>query len=134
LQRVNNSNLENGVFQMGLKFYKQFFTTKAEVLADIEKNNTWPTTFVSGATEAAPVHWHKDEVHAYIMQGETDFLDAETNKKTMVCAGDKIIVPMGELHAEGAIKDRVVYILALPEPRLPQDFLAMFTPEQRTET
>lgn len=78
------------------------------------------------------MHWHKDEVHAYIMEGETDFLDAETNLRTMVSAGDKIIVPMGELHAEGAIKDRVVYILALAEPRLPEDFLAKFTPEERT--
>ena len=78
------------------------------------------------------MHWHKDEVHAYIMNGETDFLDAETNKRTMVSAGDKIIVPMGELHEEGAIKDRVVYILALPEPRLPEDFLAKFMPEERT--
>jgi mannose-6-phosphate isomerase-like protein (cupin superfamily) len=124
--------LDKGVFQMGLKFYKQFFTTKKEVLADIQENGTWPTTFVSGATEGPPVHWHKDEVHAYIMEGETDFLDAETNLRTIVSAGDKIIVPMGELHAEGAIKDRVVYILALPEPRLPEDFLAKFTPEERT--
>ncbi|MFT6754392.1 MAG: quercetin dioxygenase-like cupin family protein [Candidatus Azotimanducaceae bacterium] len=116
---------------MGLKFYKQFFTTKTEVLADIEKNDTWPTTFVSGVADGPPVHWHKDEVHAYIMEGETDFLDAETNERTLVCAGDKIIVPTGELHAEGAIKDRVVYILALPEPRLPEDFLAKFTLEER---
>jgi quercetin dioxygenase-like cupin family protein len=129
---LDRQNLDKGVFQMGLSFYKQFFTTKTEVLADIEKNNTWPTTFVSGTTEGPPVHWHKDEVHAYIMEGETDFLDAETNIRTMVCAGDKIIVPKGERHAEGAIKDRVVYILALPEPRLPEDFLAKFTHEKRT--
>tara|TARA_R110001583_G_scaffold131078_1_gene282804 strand:+ start:1131 stop:1478 length:348 start_codon:yes stop_codon:yes gene_type:complete len=115
---------------MGLKFYKQFFATKAEVLADIEKNDTWPTTFVSGVTDGPPIHWHKDEVHAYIMEGETDFLDAETNERTLVSAGDKIIVPALELHAEGAIKNRVVYILALPEPRLPEDFLAMFTHEE----
>ena len=49
---------------------------------------------------------------------------AETNKRTIVSAGDKIIVPMGELHAEGAIKDRVVYILALPEPRFPRKVYA----------
>lgn len=118
---------------MGLKFYKQFFTTKADVLADIAKSDTWPTTFVSGAIDGPPVHWHKDEVHAYIMEGETDFLDAETNKRTLVCAGDKIIVPMGELHAEGSIKDRVVYILALPGPRLPEDFLAKYTPQERVD-
>ncbi len=117
---------------MALIFYKEFFSSKAEVLADIEKNDTWPTTFVSGATDGPPVHWHKDEVHAYIMDGETDFLDAETNQRTLVKAGDKIVVPAGELHAEGSIKDKVVYILALPAPRLPEDFLAMFTPEEKT--
>jgi hypothetical protein len=115
---------------MALKFYKQFFTSKAEVLADIEKNDTWPTTFVSGKTEGPPVHWHKDEVHAYIMDGETDFLDAETNQRTFVSAGDKIIVPGRKLHAEGVIKNRVVYILALPAPRLPEDFLMMFEPDK----
>jgi quercetin dioxygenase-like cupin family protein len=118
---------------MSLKFYKQFFTSKTEVLKDIEKNDTWPTTFVSGTTDGPPVHWHKDEVHAYIMEGETSFFDADTNTRTPVSAGDKIIVPLGQLHAEGAIKDRVVYILALPEPRLPDDFLAMFTPEERAD-
>jgi quercetin dioxygenase-like cupin family protein len=111
---------------VALQFHKQFFTNKAEVLADIEKNDTWPTTFVSSATNGPPTHWHKDEVHAYIMEVETDFLDAETNIRTQVAAGDKIIVPAGELHAEGSIKDRVVYILALSQPRLPEEFLAMF--------
>ena len=118
---------------MGLHFHEQFFNTKAEVMTDIAKNGTWPTTYVSGVTEGPPVHWHKDEVHAYIMEGETDFLDAETNVRTVVRAGDKIIVPAGELHAEGAIKDRVVYILALPSPRLPENFLAMFTPDEHPE-
>lgn len=115
---------------MSLQFHKGFFTNKEQVLADIIKNNTWPTTFVSGATEGPPTHWHNDEVHAYIMEGETDFLDAETDKRTVVSAGDKIVVPAGELHAEGAIKDRVVYILALPEPRLPEEFLAMNQPDE----
>ncbi|MEP1741927.1 MAG: cupin domain-containing protein [Kangiellaceae bacterium] len=115
---------------MSLKFYKKFFSNNEEVLADISKNGTWPTTFVSGASEGPPIHWHKDEVHAYIMEGETDFLDAGSGERTLVSAGDKIVVPAGDLHAEGAIKDRVVYILALPEPRLPEDFLAIFNPNE----
>ena len=116
---------------MALTFYKEFFKSKAEVLADIDRNDTWPTTFVSGATDGPPIHWHKDEVHAYIMEGETDFLDAETNQRTLVKMGDKIVVPAGELHAEGSIKDKVVYILALPAPRLPEHFLAKFTVEEK---
>ncbi len=118
---------------MALSFHKQFFKSQAEVLIDIERNGTWPTTFVSGPTDGPETHWHKDEVHAYIMEGETDFLDADTGIRTPVSAGDKIVVPAGDLHAEGAIKDRVVYILALPEPRLPEDFLAMFTPDEKND-
>jgi len=116
---------------MALIIHHQFFKNKSEVLLDIESNNTWPTTFVSGVSPGAPVHWHKDEVHAYIMEGETDFLDVENDLRTPVQAGDKIVVPARTLHAEGAIeKDRVVYILALPSALDAEDFLAMFTPEE----
>ena len=113
---------------MGLQFYFDFFKSTADVLDDIKKNQTWPTTFVSGPSEGPHVHWHSDEVHAYIMEGETDFLDAESGVRTPVKAGDKIVVPAKTLHAEGAVIDRVVYILALPEPVLPQEFLAMHEP------
>lgn len=114
---------------MSLKFYPNFFTSTAEVLDDIKNNGTWPTTFVSGPSEGLAVHWHADEVHAYIMEGETDFLDANSNARTSVSRGDKIVVPAKTLHAEGAVKDKVVYILALPQPLLPQDFLYMHDPE-----
>lgn len=108
---------------MALQVYKAFFDTKSTVLEDIQKNNTWPTTFVSGPSEGLPVHWHSEEVHAYIMEGNTDFLDAETDQRIPVTAGDKVVVPARTLHAEGEVKDRVVYILALPIPLEPQEFL-----------
>lgn len=115
---------------MGLKFYANFFNTTADVLDDVKLNNTWPTTFVSGPSEGPHEHWHVDEVHAYIMEGETDFLDVETNTRIPVKAGDKIVVPARALHAEGAVKDKVVYILALPRPVLPNEFLAMHDPNE----
>lgn len=114
---------------MSLQFYPGFFKTPADVLDDVKVNQTWPTTFVSGPSDAAPVHWHSDEVHAYIMEGETDFLDAASGKQTPVKAGDKIIVPARALHAEGAVKDRVVYILALPRPLPGDEFLVMREPD-----
>lgn len=113
---------------MSLQFLTGFFETLADVLDDIKANGTWPTTFVSGPSEGAPVHWHSEEVHAYIMEGETDFFDEASGQRTQVAAGDKIIVPAKTLHAEGAVKGRAVYILALPLP-LPGDrFLAMHEP------
>ena len=115
---------------MGLKFYKGFFSNTADVLDDVKKNGTWPTTFVSGPSDGLHVHWHSDEVHAYIMEGETDFLDQSSGVRTPVSKGDKIVVPAKVLHAEGAVLDKVVYILALPQPLLPEAFLAMYEPSE----
>ncbi|TNE38576.1 MAG: cupin domain-containing protein [Alphaproteobacteria bacterium] len=114
---------------MSLQFFSGFFKSPSEVLDDVKSNKTWPTTFVSGPSEGLPVHWHSDEVHAYIMEGETDFFDETTGKRTPVTAGDKIIVPARTLHAEGVVKDRVVYILALPQPLAADKFLAMHEPD-----
>ena len=113
---------------MGIIFHHRFFDSPAEVLDDVKKNGTWPTTFVSGPSEGLHTHWHADEVHAYIMEGETDFLDAESGLRTQVGEGDKIVIPARTLHAEGAVAQRVVYILALPKPLLPEDFLSMRDP------
>lgn len=115
---------------MALEFYPQFFASPAEVLDDVKANGSWPTTFVSGPSEGLHVHWHAHDVHAYIMEGETDFLDAGNGQRTRVTAGDKIIVPARALHAEGAVQDRVVYILATPAPLPPDEFLAMHNPDK----
>ncbi len=115
---------------MGLQFYSDFFDSTADVLDDVKKNGTWPTTFVSGPSEGLPVHWHADEVHAYIMEGDTDFLDAKSGIRTPVKTGDKIVVPAKALHAEGAVQERVVYILALPQPLSPEEFLAKHDPDE----
>jgi gentisate 1,2-dioxygenase len=113
---------------MTLQLFPKFFATPADVLDDVKKNDTWPTTFVSGPSEGLPVHWHSDEVHAYIMEGETDFLDADSGERIPASAGDKVIVPARQLHAEGVVKDRVVFIFGIPKPMLPDEFLKMHDP------
>ena len=115
---------------MALQVYKDFFQSKDEVLEDIVKNDTWPTTFVSGPSEGLPVHWHSEEVHGYVMEGETDFLDVETQERISIGRGDKIVVPARTLHAEGVVRDKVVYILALPMPLAPDDFLVLRPEEE----
>ena len=115
---------------MALRVHKAFFDSKSAVLEDIQKHDTWPTTFVSGPSDGLPVHWHAEEVHAYIMEGETDFLDVETDQRIPVSVGDKIVVPARTLHAEGKVKDRVVYILALAAPLEPQEFLVQRAAEE----
>ena len=113
---------------MSVKFHHQFFSSLSEVMEDVQRNGTWPTTFVSPPSAGLDPHWHSEEGHAYIMEGETDFLDAGTGVRTTVVAGDKVIVPARTLHAEGAVKDKVVYILALPEALDSESFLKMREP------
>jgi mannose-6-phosphate isomerase-like protein (cupin superfamily) len=113
---------------MGIEVHSGFFRSLGEALGDIKRNGTWPTTFVSGPSPGLRAHWHAHDVHAYIMEGETDFLDGESGTRTSVRTGDKIVVPARTVHAEGAVKDRVVYLLALPEPLAPDEFLAMHDP------
>ena len=114
---------------MSLHVHKNFFQSRDDVLEDIRANGTWPTTFVSGPSDGLPVHWHSEEVHGYIMEGSTDFLDVETDQRIPATVGDKLVIPARTLHAEGKVVDRVVYILALPEALTAEEFLAMRDPE-----
>jgi len=115
---------------MGLTVQKGFFDGKDQALDDIRQTGTWPTTFVSGLSEGRPVHWHDDDVHVYVMEGETSFLDNESGQRTPVGPGDKVIVPARCLHAEGRVEEQVVYIIGLPGPRTPETFLVERPPEE----
>ena len=63
---------------MALEVLKGFFEKREEVFDDIKASGYWPATLVSQASPGLPVHWHDHNVHAYLVEGTTDFLDAET--------------------------------------------------------
>ncbi len=115
---------------MAVKIHKGFFKKRSDVMDDLKVSGFWPTTFVSGPSPGLEVHWHSEEVHAYIMEGETSFLDAESGDRSPVGPGDKIVVPARTLHAEGEVLDRVVYIIAIPEALFPDKFLMIRAPEE----
>ena len=113
-----------------LTIHKGFFRSRSDVMDDLKASGFWPTTFVSGPSPGLDVHWHSEEVHGYVMEGETTFFDARTKETHTVAAGDKIIVPARALHAEGAVHERVVYIIAVPDAVLPDEFLVLRPPEE----
>ncbi len=108
---------------MGVKVIKNFFSTKEEVLEDLKKTGFWPTTYVADHSEELPLHWHDGETHGYVMEGSTYIVDGETGQKITVEKGDKLELPARVVHAEGEIKEKVVYIVALPGP---YNFLEFF--------
>ena len=115
---------------MTVQIKKSFFKNQSDVMEDLKASGFWPTTFVSGPSPEPEIHWHSEEVHAYVMEGETSFLDAETGESTPISPGDKIVVPSRTLHAEGEVLDRVVYIIAIPDAVPPNEFLKVRSPKE----
>ena len=117
---------------MPLTVHRNFFSGRNEALEDIKKSGFWPASFVAGASPGLEVHWHTEDVHAYIVEGDTWFLDGDTGVRHTVATGDKIVIPTGTLHAEGEILDQVIYYIGLSKPVEPENFLKLRPPEERT--
>ena len=79
--------------RMAVEVAKGFFEKRDEVLDDLKASGFWPTTFVSGPSPGIEVHWHDVDVHAYVMEGTTSVLDAESGHHHPVGPGDKIVIP-----------------------------------------
>ncbi len=115
---------------MGIHVKKGCFEGLPGALEDAKNHNLWPTTYVADEATAADLHWHSEEVHVYVMRGETYFLDGESGKKHPVIAGDKVIVPARTLHAEGEFKGGIIYLIGIPEALAPDRFLLQRSPEE----
>ena len=89
-----------------------FFSTKSEVLADIDKLDLWPTVYVSNRMDELPLHWHDVDNCGYVMEGKSYVLD-ENGERIELGAGDKLVIPAGAIHAEGEMSERMVYIVGL---------------------
>lgn len=114
---------------MGIQVKKGFFDGLTGALEDAKSHNLWPTTYVADEAIAADLHWHSEDVHVYVMEGETYFIDGDSGKKHPVTAGDKVMVPARTLHAEGAFEGGIVYLIGIPEALASDRFLMQRLPE-----
>jgi hypothetical protein len=106
-----------------------FFESKSEVLADIDRQDLWPTTYVSDRMQELPLHWHDVDNCGYVLEGESYVLD-EAGEKIHLGPGDKLIIPAGALHAEGEVKERMVYIVGISEPANLFEKLKLLDPKE----
>lgn len=113
------SELRDVEIPVGLIIEKGHFDGLDGALTDIRNKGLFPTTYATDHATAADLHWHTEEVSAYLIQGKTHFLDAD-EKAHHLEAGDMITVPARTLHAEGDITAPVVMLIGLAEP-LPMD-------------
>ncbi len=94
---------------------KNAFRTRAEVMEDIRDSGYWPTTYVSGRSPELPLHHHRYDIIGYVIEGETYLLD-ENGERIPIGPGDRLVIPKGAWHAEGAVEERVLYIVSVKEP------------------
>lgn len=101
--------LEPGPMQV----VRNFHSSKDEVLADIARLDLWPTTYVSERMEELPLHWHDVDNCGYVLEGRSYVLD-EHGERISLGPGDKLVLPAGAVHAEGEVRERMVYIVGIP--------------------
>ena len=87
------------------------FADHAEVMADIAVLGFWPTTYVSERSDEVTLHWHDDDVCGYVLEGSSYVLDAQGARHELR-PGTKLVIPAGAVHAEGAVTERMVYVVA----------------------
>ena len=95
-----------------MQVIKNAFKTKAEALADLSRQDLWPTTYVSERMEELPLHWHDVDNCGYVLEGSSYVLD-ENGKRIELGPGDKLVLPAGAVHAEGKVTERMVYIVGI---------------------
>ena len=110
-----------------MKVIHNFFSTKSEVLADLDKLDFWPTTYVSERMEELPLHWHDVDNCGYVLSGSSYVLD-ENGEREPLGPGDKLVIPAGAIHAEGEVTERMVYIVGLSVAENLFDKLTLFDP------
>ena len=103
------------------------FSTKDEVFEDLKRLDLWPTTYVSERMQELPLHWHDVDNCGYVLEGSSYVLN-EHGERFPLGPGDKLVIPAGAIHAEGAVTERMVYIVGISEPANLLERLSLLKP------
>lgn len=114
---------------MTLHIEKAHFDGLSGALEDIKAKGLFPTTYATDHATAAELHWHSEEVLAYMIKGETFFLDNE-GQKHQVATGDLVTVPARTVHAEGDINEPVIMLIGLKDATPMDKFLLQRAPSE----
>ena len=96
-----------------MQVIRNAFTDKGEVYDQLKELGYWPTTYVSDRMDELPPHWHDFDNVGFVLEGSTYVLN-ERGERVALGPGDKLVIPRGAVHAEGAVEERTVYIVGLP--------------------
>ena len=89
------------------------FATKAQVLAEIARDDLWPVTVHQGAFPAAPVHCHDTAVRIYVFTGAMWVEGGRHQAPVKAGPGSRVDIPAGAVHTVSS-EGHVVTITAFP--------------------
>jgi mannose-6-phosphate isomerase-like protein (cupin superfamily) len=107
---------------MSFQIQRSCFKGLVGAMDDLKASQLWPTTYFTDHATAAELHWHSEDVHGYVVEGNFHLHDADGQKHDLA-PGDKFTVPAKMLHAEGEINAPVTLIIGLSEPLAADRFL-----------
>ncbi len=96
-----------------LSIAQHHFTSKADVLAEIARDDLWPVTVHQGAFPAAPLHCHDAAVRIYILTGAMLVDGGRAQPPVKAGAGARVEIPAGAVHTVSS-DAHVVTITAFP--------------------
>ncbi len=94
---------------------KKYFANRAAAIEDIRDTGYWPTTYVSNKSPELPLHYHDHDIIGYLIEGAGYVLD-ENGDRVQLGPGDRLVIPKGAWHAEGAVNERMVYLVTFRDP------------------
>ena len=78
------------------------FASKAELLAEIARDDLWPVTRQQDAFAAAPLHRHEVAVRLYVLAGTLLVEGGSTIPAVLAHAGARVDIPAGAVHTVSA--------------------------------
>ncbi len=99
------------------------FSSKAEVLAEIARDDLWPVTIHQGAFPAAPLHCHAEPVRIYVLAGALRVEGGPRFPPVWASVGARVDLPSGAPHtvmAEAHVVTLVAFATSAATAGLPQ--------------
>ena len=113
---------------MAIRVERQCFETTDEALNQLRSLGLWPTTLHLPAGPELDLHCHAYDVHAYVVNGDSSFIDPGAGTTHEITVGDKLLIEKGTAHAEGETQGDVTYLIGLPELVYWGEFLEQLPP------
>ena len=106
-----------------LRVTAQHFSSKAEVLAEIARDDLWPLTVHQGAFPAAPLHCHDAAVRIYILVGAMLVEGGSRETAVRATVGARVDIPAFAVHtvsSDGPVVTITAFATSAAAAGLPQ--------------